>query len=72
MIDKDNEQELLTNFFHKYGISFLDLTSYFPYFPRNRNELRLPDMHLSEKGYELLSSKILEFLIQTNKLPKYS
>jgi lysophospholipase L1-like esterase len=63
----ENEQELLNIFFHKYGISFLDLTSYFD-FPWDENELRLPDMHLSEKGYELLSTKLLEFLLQTNKI----
>jgi hypothetical protein len=54
------------NFLPKYEISFLDLTSSFPL--DENSELRTPDMHLSEKGYDLLSTKILEFLLQINKI----
>jgi lysophospholipase L1-like esterase len=60
-----NQHELLNNFLLKYEVPFLDVT---PYFPWEKNELRVPDMHLSEKGHELLSTKLLEFLIQTNKI----
>jgi len=56
----------LNNFLEKNKVPFLDLTSYFPY----NNELRLPDGHLSEKGYDLLSTKLLEFLFQSNKITK--
>jgi lysophospholipase L1-like esterase len=60
-----NEPKLLNNFLTKYGINFLDFT---PYFPFEKKELRLLDMHLNEKGYDLLSTKLLEFLLQSNKI----
>lgn len=60
-----NGQESLNNLLSEYKVPFLNLTSYFPL---GSNELRLPDNHLSEKGYDLLSTKLLEFLIQTNEI----
>ena len=63
----DNEHQLLNNFLLANGAIFLDVT---PYFPFDEKELRVPDMHLSEKGHELLATKLFEFLIQTNKITK--
>jgi lysophospholipase L1-like esterase len=60
-----NRNELLNNSLTKYEIPSLDLTPYFPY---KNNQLRLSDMHLSEKGYDLFSTKLLEFLLQSNKI----
>jgi lysophospholipase L1-like esterase len=60
------ERELLNNLSDKHKIPFLDFTSYFPL--DKNSELRLPDIHLNEKGYDLLSTKVFEFLIQSNKI----
>lgn len=63
-IDID-DKELLNNFLAKQKISYFDVSNYFPF---EIDELRVADGHLSAKGYDLLSSKVLELLIQTNKI----
>lgn len=55
----------LPDFLTKHKVPFFDLTNYLP---MGNNDLRLPDMHLSEKGYDILSMKLLEFLLKTNKI----
>lgn len=55
-----NQRELLDNFLSSYNIPFLDLTSYFPL---GSEKLRVQDGHLSEEGYDLLSNKIIEFML---------
>ena len=62
-IDLPCSEKRKLNFLSDYNIPFLDLT---PYFPLDSKKLRVPDGHLSEDGYDLLSDKILEFMLNSS------
>jgi hypothetical protein len=69
-LDLDNYDEVpplkqFNNFLAKYEVPLLDLGHFFP---NENNDLRFPDSHLTQKGYDLLSTKLLELLLKSNKI----
>ena len=61
-IDSTHEKELLTELFSEHDIPFLDLTDILWAHPKS--EIKLADGHLNEYGYNIVSNKIMEFILQ--------